>query len=67
MLALDRKPGEAIYIGRDVRVTVSSVSRSGVVRLVVEAPKRVVISRDDFSFESHLRLQAEKDGAEAGL
>lgn len=46
MLVLSRKPGESVSIGGDVVVTVIEVSK-GKIRLGVEAPKTVQISRDD--------------------
>jgi len=46
MLVLSRKPPESIYIGDDVVVTVLSIDRN-TVRIGIEAPRHVEISRDE--------------------
>ena len=46
MLVLSRKVGERILIGENVAVTVVRVSQ-GTVRIGVEAPKGVVIVREE--------------------
>lgn len=45
MLVLKRKAGESVLIGEAVRVIVISVDR-GEVELAIEAPKEVVITRE---------------------
>lgn len=47
MLILQRKPGESILIGEDVRVTVVSVEPGGRVRLAVDAPRSMPILRNE--------------------
>lgn len=46
MLILQRKPGESLYIGEDIQVTVVSVE-SGRVRLAIEAPRSLSILRSE--------------------
>ena len=46
MLVLSRKPDQTIYIGQGISVTVCSI-KGNKVRLAIEAPKDVPISRDD--------------------
>ena len=46
MLALTRKPGQAVHIGEDITVTVVAISGNNVT-LGFEAPRDVVIHRDD--------------------
>ncbi len=45
-LALTRRTNESIWIGDDVKITVVSCSQ-GRVRLLIEAPKEIVILRDE--------------------
>lgn len=46
MLSLTRKPGESIQIGPDIRITVVA-TRHGDVKLAIEAPKSVLITRTE--------------------
>jgi carbon storage regulator len=46
MLVLSRKPGEKIYIGDNICVTVVDISR-GRIRLGVEAPSEVPVHRKE--------------------
>lgn len=46
MLILQRKPGEAFRIGKDIVVSVVSVE-SGRVRLAIDAPKDIPILRSE--------------------
>lgn len=55
MLMLGRKEGQGIYIGRGITITVVEVCRDGLIRIGVEAPKWVAVSRDDFTYEQHMR------------
>lgn len=50
-----------MFIGRDIRVTVIDCTRS-TVRLGIEAPLSLVISKPGVSFEEHLALQVDRDG-----
>ena len=61
MLVLTRKPGEALLIGGDIKVTVLGV-RGNLVRVGIDAPKTVPVHRQ----EVYARIQREKDqGGEA--
>jgi carbon storage regulator len=46
MLCLTRKTGQAIQIGSDIRITVVA-TRHGDVRLAIEAPMEIVITRTE--------------------
>lgn len=46
MLILTRKPGEAIYIGNDVKVTVLDV-KGNQVRFGIDAPRNVAVDREE--------------------
>jgi carbon storage regulator len=46
MLVLSRKPGEAIVIGNDIRVTVVEV-KGGRIKIGIEAPDDVTIFRSE--------------------
>ena len=56
MLILTRKIGESVRISDDVVVTVVGI-RGGQVRLGIDAPREVTISREEISdgFHSHPR------------
>ncbi len=47
MLILQRKPGESLFIGEDIQVSVVSVDSGGRVRLAVDAPKSLTILRSE--------------------
>ena len=46
MLILRRKPGEALVIGDEVRITVMDVYEGGV-RLAIDAPRRISVLRSE--------------------
>ncbi len=46
MLVLSRKLSEAVLIGKDIRIVVVSIDR-GKVRLGIEAPKEVLVLREE--------------------
>ena len=46
MLVLSRKPGEAVRIGTELRISVVSASR-GKVRLAIEAPDHLSVHREE--------------------
>lgn len=58
MLILTRRPGQAIYIGNDVNLTVLGV-KGNQVRIGINAPKNVPVHRE----EIWLRLQQEEQEA----
>jgi len=50
MLLLSRKAGEAIYIGKDIRVVVKEI-RGGRAMIGIVAPKDVLILREEIADE----------------
>lgn len=56
MLVIGRKPGEYIMIGDDIKVKVVK-SEAGDLRLAVEAPRNVTITRGEI-YEEQLRHNA---------
>lgn len=59
MLVLTRKPGERIWIGEDISVTVVRVTGGGV-RLGIEAPQELPVVREELK----QRLAEESEEAE---
>jgi carbon storage regulator len=60
VLILTRKVGESIAIGDEIKITVVS-TKGGQVRIGIDAPKTVAISRTELSVDSEV---GEKNGAE---
>jgi len=58
MLILTRKPGEAVLIGDEVKVTVLGV-KGNLVRVGIDAPRSVPVHRE----EVYARIQREKSQA----
>jgi carbon storage regulator len=59
-LILTRRPNESIIIGKDVRVTIASVdSRSGQVRLSIEAPQDVAVDREEIRIRKDQEVSGE--------
>lgn len=48
MLILSRKENESILLGGDVKITVVSISKSGV-KIGIEAPKNMMILRSELA------------------
>ncbi len=46
MLVLARRLGESLIIGDDIKITVEKISKSQI-KLGIEAPKEVVIAREE--------------------
>ena len=46
-LVITRKNGQALHIGDDIKVTVYTDPQSSQVKLAIEAPKEVVILREE--------------------
>lgn len=72
MLVLDRKKGEGVYIGRGVRITILEVTKDAesgaqVIRLGIEAPRHIAVSRDDFTFEQHMKFQLQRSTSRPDL
>ena len=64
MLILTRKVGESIAIGDDVTITVVS-TKGGQVRIGIDAPKTVVISRTELTVESEAVEKSDAEGEES--
>lgn len=47
MLILQRKPGESLVIGDEIRITVVAVEAGGRVRLAIDAPRDMPILRSE--------------------
>lgn len=47
MLILERRPGESLSIGDEIRLTVLSVGEGGKVQLGISAPRDVLILRSE--------------------
>ena len=58
MLLLSRKVGESIIIGENIKLMVVEV-RGGVVRIGIEAPKDVLIYREELLIRMHKREEKE--------
>ena len=57
MLILTRRPGETIFVGDEVRITVLGI-KGGQVRIGIEAPDAVAVHRE----EIYDRIKAEAAG-----
>ena len=72
MLVLTRKPGESLYIGDDIKVTLHGI-RGNQVRIGVEAPSSVRIYREEIYLQileenqSAAKLSAESPSDLAGV
>lgn len=62
MLVLQRKAGESILIGDNVKVTVLAVE-GGRVRLAVDAPKEIQILRSELKVAAEENVAAAKESA----
>jgi sRNA-binding carbon storage regulator CsrA len=59
---LTLKEGEDVRIGRGVVIQLLRIHPDETVRVGVEAPRHVAVSRDDFTLDEHLRFQEEREG-----
>ena len=64
MLILTRKVGESIAIGDDVKITVVS-TKGGHVRIGIDAPKTVAISRTELSVDADAVAKNDAGGEES--
>lgn len=62
MLVLTRKPGQSVYIGDEIKITLHGI-RGNQVRIGIEAPANVKIYRE----EIYLQIQEENQQAAAEL
>lgn len=63
-LWLDRRA--SVLIGRGIRIVIVEVQSDGMVRLGIEAPGHVAVSRDDFTLEEHLHFQCRREAGARG-
>lgn len=61
-LVVQRHPGTAIYIGRNITVTILAIEDNGAISVAIEAPKWMAISRDDITPEEHIAHQVRREG-----
>ncbi len=52
MLLLTRKKGESVFIGDQITVIVVDI-KDNIVKLGIEAPKNIMIVRDELSEKNH--------------
>lgn len=65
MMVMRRRAGESIAIGENIRVLVADVGRNRV-KLVIDAPREIVISaRDITAAEAENRAAAKVEGGDA--
>lgn len=57
MLILQRKPGESLYIGEEIKVTVLAVD-GGRVRLAIDAPQDLSILRNELKTAMNTNQEA---------
>jgi carbon storage regulator len=60
MLVLSRKPGETIFIGEDIKVTIVRIGPNAV-RVGIDAPRHLNIAREELVIE----LDAERASVNA--
>ena len=61
MLILQRKAGESVFIGEEIKVSVLSVD-AGRVRLAIQAPKSVAILRSELKSAAATNREAADEG-----
>ncbi|MBE2983951.1 carbon storage regulator CsrA [Campylobacter sp. RM9344] len=67
MLILSRKENEEILLGNDIKITVVSISKSGV-KIGIEAPKNMMILRSELSNEIKAKnTEASKHASDENL
>ncbi|WP_352400301.1 carbon storage regulator [Anaerotignum sp.] len=57
MLVLQRKIGQSIYIGDDIKVTIQDIN-SDKVKISIEAPKDITIVREELKLATMSNLEA---------
>jgi carbon storage regulator len=67
MLILTRKIGEAIQIGKDIRIIISD-AEGGTVKVGIEAPRSIPVHREEIYRKIHdQNLEAARTGHHANL
>jgi carbon storage regulator len=62
MLVLMRRPGESIHIGPDIVVTLVTLERNRA-RIGIEAPRDVIIDREEVALKKRLEILTDLDDA----
>ena len=57
MLVLQRKIGQSIYIGEDIKITIQDIT-SDKVKISIEAPKDITIVREELKLATMSNLEA---------
>lgn len=57
MLVLQRKIGQSIYIGDDIKITIQDIN-SDKVKISIEAPKDITIFREELKLATMSNLEA---------
>lgn len=57
MLVLQRKIGQSIYIGEDIKITIQDIS-SDKVKISIEAPKDIPIMREELQLATMSNMEA---------
>lgn len=57
MLVLQRKIGQSIYIGEDIKITIQDIT-SDKVKISIEAPKDISIIREELKLATMSNLEA---------
>ena len=65
MLVLMRRPGESIHIGPDIVVTLIALERNRA-RIGIEAPREVVIDREEIAEKKRLELRRGQEQDDKG-
>lgn len=66
MLVLQRKIGQSIYIGEDIKITIQDIT-SDKVKISIEAPKDITIVREELklaTMSNHEALSSSSDSLE---
>lgn len=57
MLVLQRKIGQSIYVGEDIKITIQDIT-SDKVKISIEAPKDITIMREELKLATMSNLEA---------
>lgn len=57
MLVLQRKIGQSIFVGEDIKITIQDIS-SDKVKISIEAPKNIMIVREELKLATMSNVEA---------
>ncbi|MDD3395450.1 MAG: carbon storage regulator [Clostridia bacterium] len=57
MLVLQRKIGQSIFVGEDIKITIQDIS-SDKVKISIEAPKNITIVREELKLATMSNVEA---------